>query len=172
MFMLLYAQHKSLSQSALMKMNHRPEPIRNYLASGGSLAELQQQRLQLQRLCELIRASLPTTLARHLLTCSINGSLLTLYAESAGRATPLRLTTQKLLQKLHQDHGLKQIKAIRVRIADMPAQRLPSNPQPRNLSSETASLLADLAETSIDPEIKKILRRLSGRGRIKKPLNQ
>ena len=170
MFMLLYAQSKIPYQSALM--NHQPEPIRTYLNGGRSLADLQQQSQRLQRLCEVVRRCLPSLLARHLLACSISDSQLTLYAESASRATPLRLTTQKLLQKLHQDHGLKQIKTIRVRIADIPARRVSSNSQPQNLSPETASLVAELAETSIDPEIKKILRRLSGRGRIKNPLNQ
>jgi len=150
-------------------MNHQPEPIRTFLRGAGSLAELQQQSQQLQRLCDVIRACLPATLAQHLLACSITDSQLTLYAESAGRATPLRLTTQKLLQKLHQDHGLKQIKTIRVRIAEIPAQRLSGRPQSRNLPPSTASLVAELATTTIDPEIKKILRRLAERGRIEKP---
>jgi len=153
-------------------MNRHPKPIRTYLSGGGSLSDLQQQSQQLQQLRDVIRRCLPAMFARHLLACSITNSQLTLYAESASHATPLRLTTQKILQKLHQDHGLKQIKTIRVRIADIPVQRLLNNPQPGKLTPATASLVAELAETAIDPEIKKILRRLSGRGRIKNPLDQ
>ena len=169
MFMLLYAQYKIPYQSTLM--NQRPEPIRTYL-KGGSLAKLQRQSQQLQGLCDTVRRCLPTMLAHHLLACSISESQLTLYAESASRATPLRLATQKLLQKLHQDQGLKQIKTIRVRISSIAVQRQASHPRSRNLAPETAALVNELADTAIDPKIKKILHRLAGRSRIKPPLDQ
>lgn len=170
MFMLLYAQYKIPYQSTLM--TQRPEPIRTYLNGGGSLAELQRQSRHLQQFCDVVRRCLPDMLARHLLACSISDSQLTLYAASASRATPLRLTTQKLLQKLHQDHGLKQIKTIRVRISEITNQHQASRPQAQYLASETAALLGELADTAIDPEIKKILHRLAGRRRIKNPLDQ
>lgn len=149
-------------------MHHQPEPIRTYLNGGGSLAELQKQCRQLQQLDALIRRCLPAALARHLLSCSVSEGQLTLYAENASRATPLRLTTPKLLQKLQRDHGLEHITRIRVRITEIPARQQPDEPQADKLTDTTARLVADLAATAIDPEIKKILRRLSERGR-KKP---
>jgi hypothetical protein len=146
-------------------MKSQPEPIHRYLHAGGTLTRLQQHNQRLQRLRDDVRRCLPEALARHIVACSLNDSQLILYAESASRATALRLTAQKLLQKLHQDHGLGQIKAVRVRITTPPRSLQSRTASPRALASGTAKLLNELAETAIDPAIRKILRRLARRDR-------
>jgi hypothetical protein len=150
-------------------MNDQPKPIQTFLRGGGTLTRLQQHNEGLQRLRNDVRRCLPEALARHVMACSVNGSQLILYAENASRATALRLAVHKLLQRLHQDHGLRQIKAVRVRIATLPRSLQPPAAGPRTLAPGTARLLGELAETAVDPEIKKILCRLARRDRIDDP---
>jgi len=160
-----------MSQRSL-QMKNRPEPIHSFLNGGGTLNSLQEQSQRLLRLRENVRSCLPEVLARHLLACSVTDSQLILYTENASRATALRLATHKLLQKLNQNHGLGQITTIRVRIADISRLQQQAAHQPRPLPPGTADLVAELAETAVDPEIKKTLRRLARRSRSNKPLDQ
>ncbi len=111
---------------------------------------------------QTVRGHLSASLNASLTSCNLNHSQLTLFAQNAAYATALRLASQNLLQKLGRNQKLGDIKTIRVRIS-LPNSTTATSPQPTQLSKTTATLVGELAETIIDPSVKKILRRLSHR---------
>jgi len=150
-------------------MKHQPKTIYSLLGNNSTLAKLQRHSQQLQQLSETVRSCLPESSARYLQACSLNGPQLTLYARSPAQATSLRLASSNLLQTLRQEHHLVQLSSIRIRITIERHQTRASPIQTSPLTENTAKLVSELAETSIDPAIRDILRRLSKRHKTKNP---
>lgn len=144
-------------------MRDSPKSIRTLINSSAVLVKIAQQSQQQTQLEQTVRSHLSAPLNDSLTSCSLNGSQLTLFAQNAVQATILRLASQNLLQDLGRNNKFGQIKTIRVRII-LPDSLTPPTARPaQQLNSDTAKLVGELAETVIDPHVKKILRRLSHR---------
>ena len=144
-------------------MQNDPKSIQALIYSNTTLAKLTQRSQQQSRLESTVRSCLSSSQNMHLSACSLDNKQLTLHVQNSSQATALRLASQNLLQKLHQDHNLDEINSIRIRINKLDSPTFTPPASSSRLPQGTATLISELAETITDPALKKILRRLSTR---------
>lgn len=131
-------------------------------ASGSTLAELYRQVEEL----ELLQRLLAPVLDRSGIQCEVaayrEGRLLLICADAA-RALRARHSGARLMVELRQLDAFRALKRIewRVRPAQQPTRQLPGAQRPRH---EAAQLLAELASSTRDPQLRSALKKLSTRG--------
>jgi len=148
-------------------MKRQPKAVHALLHDNNTLAKLHHHSQKLQQLSDTVRDCLPASCASHLQACSFDGSQLTLYAYGPAQATSLRLSSSNLLQTLRQKHQLAQLSNIRIQVTMQGPQRQIPPTQTSPLAENTAKLVGELAETTIDPAVRDILRRISTRHKTK-----
>lgn len=144
--------NKSLPQSLPQLLNNR----------SSTLADLSKENHQRRQLTERIRLLLPAELHSHLLGIGLQQQTLVLYTDTPAWATSLRYQTNQLIIQLNHEQDLRHIQQIRVKTQvtyNKPARQQPK----RTPLSPSAELLACLAETMNDAEIRRSLKRLSRR---------
>lgn len=130
-----------------------------------NLSEKLQQRilrkaLELQRMGQAIKASLPLDCHAHLNVVGIRENQLILLTDSPVWQTRLRMFSQTILEALHQHTG---ITLTRVKIKLAPAQRIiePDTPPKRTLSEDSAKMIKQTASCISDPALRQAMLRLS-----------
>jgi len=127
-------------------------------------AKLQQRilrkALELQKMEQAIKASLPLDCHAHLNIAGIRENELMLLTDSPVWQTRLRMFSQTILEALLQHTG---ITLTRGKIKLTPAKRLiePPPPSKRTLSKESAKMIDQTASCISDPTLRQAMLRLS-----------
>jgi len=123
--------------------------------------------VQLKQLNYAVKTALPEDCRDHVEIAGIRDNQLIILTDSPVWQTRLRLYSQTMLEILHQHTGLK-LNRVKLRLS--PAKRHTPEilPEPRELSSQSASLIKQTANCIRDPSLKSALDQLSTKGK-KKP---
>lgn len=131
----------------LKKLISRQAPLRRWVENARA------QSLLLEELAE----QLPPAIRSHCLGARLDGDTLVVLADSAAWATRLRYALPSILAR----HGARK---CRVRVMPL-EQRRPKTVRKRpQLPPEAARLLAQTAESTEDPDLAAVLRRLAAHG--------
>ncbi len=116
--------------------------------------------LELQKMEQAIKASLPLDCHAHLNVGGIRENELILLTDSPVWQTRLRMFSQTILEALLQHTG---ITLTRVKIKLTPSKRLiePALPPKRTLSKDSAKIINQTAACISDPELRQAMLRLS-----------
>lgn len=120
--------------------------------------------LELQKMTQAIKASLPLDCHPHIDVVGISENQLILLTDSPVWQTRLRMFSQAILEALHQHTA---IKLARVKIKLTPARR-PAEveaPPARTLSKHSATLINQTAQCISDPELRQAMLRLAKKGK-------
>lgn len=146
-----------------MASNSTLQSVHQLLGSrGGTLAALSKQGRQRHDLTERIRLLLPAELHAHILGIGLQQQTLVLYTDTPAWATSLRYHTGKLLNLLKNEQDLCHIQKVRIK-TQVALQQTNRKGSRRHSSRASAALLANLAATMNDAEIRRSLQRLSQR---------
>ena len=126
------------------------DPLHQLLHKGRRLHSLTQQ----------VRALLPPQLAPHCMVADLSDTRLTLHADNASFATRLQFETPKLRARLLQLEDFATITDIRVRAAPQPLSQARRLPQVALRRRPPPGLLARLAESISDEELRASIKRL------------
>ncbi len=138
--------------------------VKKLLNSGKStqLSRLTQFFSQLAELSALTQSCLPTPLQGHCKAVNVRGKTLILQTESSAWASRLRFYIPAMLSTLTH-HRCNYIKEIHMRIKPVSAQSLANKRHKMNISSQSAILIASLAETTPYNQLRQSLLRLASR---------
>lgn len=130
-----------------------------------NISEKLQQRilrkaLELQKIGQAIKASLPLDCHTHLDVVGVRENALILLTDSPVWQTRLRMFSQTILEALHQHAG---ITLTRVKIKLAPAKRViePTSPPKRTLSKDSAKMINQTANCISDPALRQAMLHLS-----------
>ena len=130
-----------------------------------NISEKLQQRilrkaLELQKIGQAIKASLPLDCHTHLDVVGVRENALILLTDSPVWQTRLRMFSQTILEALHQHAG---ITLTRVKIKLAPAKRViePASPPKRTLSKDSAKMINQTANCISDPALRQAMLHLS-----------
>lgn len=131
-------------------------------ADDGHIRRLLQQSQWLAELTDKLRCHLAPSIAAHCRAANLRSGVLVLQTDSPAWATRLRYHIPALRETLR-DHGLDQIRAVRVSV--VPAEKVPALSPARRarLSASTSSLILQAAEATDDPALRDALTRLARR---------
>lgn len=134
-------------------------------AADGPLAGLLHRAREGQRYAAEIRRRLPAPAGDHVVGTTLEGRTLTVLADSPAWAARLRYLLPDLLRHWPAAGGLPAPAALQVRIAAVPSPRAAPPPRRPEVGPRAAELLLEFAESTPDPALKSIFRRLARRGR-------
>lgn len=129
----------------------------------GTLSRLLQRSSRLEKLQKRVESLLPAGAVEHCRVINLRDNTLLLSVDSTAWATRLRYLQQAMIAELR-DGGLPQLQGIQIRVApvSMPAVK---HHRTAKLSSQAATDIKACAESIADPELRKALLRLAGRGK-------
>ncbi|MBL1260871.1 MAG: DUF721 domain-containing protein [Thiotrichaceae bacterium] len=143
--------------------------VKKLLSSGKStqLRRLTQFSRQLTELSALTQSCLPSPWQGQCQAVNIRGKTLILQTESPAWASQLRFYAPAMLSTLTHHH-CNYIKEISIRIKPVSALTPADTRQKMNISSQSATLITSLAESTTDNNLRRSLLRLASR-ESKKP---
>ncbi|MGM0593542.1 MAG: DUF721 domain-containing protein [Pseudomonadota bacterium] len=147
--------------------SNKPRTLPQLLGSGGfaRLEPILQRSRQLHRLGAHVLNHLDPELRRHCQVVNVNDGILILAADSNAWATRLRYQTHTLLEMLHEDEKLRNIRKIQIRVSPL-EQRPAAKPRPPvAMSRESADCVTQCAEGIEDKALRQALKRLAQRGK-------
>jgi len=138
--------------------------VKQLLSNGHStsLRRLTQFSRQLTELSALTQSCLPKSLQGHCQAVNIRGKALILQTESPVWATQLRFYTPAMLSTLTH-HRCNYIKEINIRIKPVSAPTTNYTRDKMKISSQSATLINSLAESTPHNKLKRSLLRLASR---------
>jgi len=138
--------------------------VKKLLSNGNStpLRRLTQFSRQLTELSALIQSCLPMPLQGHCQAVNIRGKALILQTESPAWASQLRFYTPAMLSTLTH-HRCNYIKEINIRIKPVSAPAPSYTRDKLKISSQSATLINSLAESTPHSKLKQSLLRLASR---------
>ena len=123
--------------------------------------------MQLRHLNHAVKTALPEDCRDHMEIAGIRDNQLIILTDSPVWQTRLRLYSQTMLEILHQHAGIK-LNQVKLRLSPAKRSITETPPEPRQLSSKSASLIKQTAGSILDPSLKSALQQLSTKGK-KKP---
>lgn len=132
--------------------------------AAGELKVLMEHTRRLERISRVVRNRLPAPLGSHCCVANITQQTLVLHADSPAWITKLRYHCPDLLDHLHRQPDLGQLRDIRIRA--VPANHAQSSRQApaRCLPASAARLLRSAASATSSPALKDALLRMAERG--------
>lgn len=134
-------------------------------AADGPLASLLARAREGQRYAAEVRSRLPAPAADHVVGAAFEGRTLTVLADSPAWASRLRYLVPDLLRRWPAAGGLPAPAALQVRIAAVPSPRADPPRRRPEIGPRAAEFLLELAESTPDPALRSIFRRLARHGR-------
>ena len=118
--------------------------------------------LELQKMTQAIKATLPLDCHSHIDVAGIRENQLILLTDSSVWQTRLRMFSQTILEALYQHTGI-QLSRVKIKLA--PPKRViePDAPPARNLSAGSAAVIDQTANCISDPELRQAMLRLAKR---------
>lgn len=146
---------KTPSESLVNWLQHRSEHLDVLLG---------QVRL-LSRITGVIRTALPEPLASHCHAANIDGDALVVGCSSSAWAAKLRYQTPHLLSRLMDQPNLPAFSQVRIRVQPLAKEISRTSSHRLHMSERSAALITSVANSTLDPELKAALRRLSHRAK-------
>lgn len=135
-----------------------PKSVKQILSSKTvGMQGLLQHTQQLKQLNAQLAHLLPLPLSLHCTAAGVSQQTLTLLAESSAWATRLRLQAPSIIRGLQSFN----IRTLTVKIQPVQKAATATSRSRPKMSTDTANLLNDLAETTSDPKLKSALLRLA-----------
>ena len=131
-------------------------------SDAGSLANLKQKVSHIQKLNTLIQPFLPPELQSECLVTDLQPPTLFIQANTAAAAMHLRMLTPEVLQQLHAQKSLFEIKEITCRVAKSGFIVPPKEKKiiKRSISSDSRNILKDLSLDIDNPSLKLAIEKL------------
>ncbi len=150
-----------------MKPEHSVQQILNNHAE--LFSSVTQKLKWLARLNKLWHAQLDATLANHCRVANLREQCLIIEVESAAWLMQLRFQIPALLKTLRKNAELRDLKEIKwyIQPAVATARSTKRRPQNLSLSTHTAQLLRETAESMSNAKLRKALENLAKRGKEK-----
>ncbi|MEO5702933.1 MAG: DUF721 domain-containing protein [Gammaproteobacteria bacterium] len=140
------------------------KPVRKLLADGGEeLRRLLARAESLQRASQVLRAHLDAPLAQHCQVANIKDGSVVIHADSPAWAAKLRFHVAGMLEKFNKSHSFGTVRAIRIKVSPLSEARPSARAERLVLSQQAAAVLKSAADAVVDPELKKVLLKLSQR---------
>lgn len=149
------------------------------IASPKSLASLLQQRSDLlsvllsqvrllRQITAVIRNILPEPLSLHCYAANIDGDTLIIGCDSSTWAAKLRYHMPHILNRIKVHREVPNCNQIRVRVQPLDKGKPRSSGPSMSMSEQTAALIACVAHSTTDPNLRDALLRLSRRTKVVK----
>lgn len=147
-----------------MPEGRKPTRAAGFLRRGGThLDRLLAEAAARERLCARVRAAVGSPAAEHVRACGLNRGLLQITTDSSVWAARLRYQVPRILGELRSVEGLEDLRSVRIRVAVSRGEPLHPPLAPPAMSAEAGAMLKQVSESTADPSLRSILRRLSGR---------
>jgi len=142
-----------------------PKKINSLLTTDHRQLEFILQKVtQLNKLNQRVAAYLDPNLVNYCQVANQSNEQLIIVVANGSIATQLRFCIPDLLKKLQQDPLFKKIKNIQCKVLPTLHQSLSQAVTPKMplLSTETASLVQNIADSLEDPKLREIMQRIAG----------
>ncbi len=145
-----------------MSNPHRPLPL-NQILNTDQLAHLVKKARSLNQLETRLKKFLGEPAANHFGLAERGTHELVLLADSPVWNSYLRFRVPLILSFLRETCGLRSLQNVRIKVTIAREPEPPDVPKTARPSPHTAALLRQLAESTTDPSLKSIYRRLGSR---------
>jgi hypothetical protein len=130
----------------------------------GEVEHLVTQTRELKQFTRLLQAELDPSLAPHCHVAQLTPTQLTIVVDSPAWSTRLRFQATALVRQLAKKHQIFQgLKNIDIKIYPARLQRRAPRSIPRQISSDAAEVITDMANSIDDTGLKQALLRLASR---------
>ncbi|NVF14093.1 MULTISPECIES: DUF721 domain-containing protein [Halomonadaceae] len=142
----------------------RAQPIARLLSKSGDISQLMRLSRLIDQAQQHLRAHLPEEMRAHIFVGGFREGRLTLISGQAGWLTWLRFEQRRLLELLHQLPGFESVSGFTFKVRPVhPIVAPPRNT--RSLSADAGKTLAECAEDTTNPTLKRALERLASHAR-------
>lgn len=148
-----------------MKGNLNPlKPVSSLIRDGrGDLYSLVAQAELLHRATHALRAHLAAPLAQHCSVGNIREGAAVVLVDSSAWAAKLRFQVAGVLDLFAKWPEFGTIRAIRVKVNPLSVTPAPVRRERLHISPQTAALMRSTAQSTDDPELKRVLQSLASR---------
>lgn len=138
----------------------RAQPIARLLSKSGDINQLMRLSRLIDQAQRHLRAHLPEEMREHIFVGGFREGRLTLISGQASWLTWLRFEQRRLLELLHQLPGFEGVSGFTFKVRPVRPIVAPP-PNTRRLSADAGKTLAECAEDTSNPALKRALERLA-----------
>ncbi|MCP1314264.1 MULTISPECIES: DUF721 domain-containing protein [unclassified Halomonas] len=146
----------------------RAQPIKSVLASSTEVSNLLRQSRLIDQAQRHLRAHLPEEMRPHIFVGGFSNARLTVISGQATWLAWLRFEQRRLLELLHQLPGFEAVTGFHFKVRPVRPVKVPERYH-RSLSADAGQTIAQCADDTDDPRLKRALERLASHAGKKGP---